>query len=87
MRFFRIRDVEKFSGLSRASIYRLMREGKFPRPVRLGERAVAWTIDPQPRTFPAGNDRGQLDPDHARLRLLAEIHHHRHRQYGIEING
>jgi prophage regulatory protein len=45
MRFFRIRDVEKFSGLSRASIYRLMREGKFPRPVRLGERAVAWTID------------------------------------------
>jgi len=45
MRFFRIRDVEKFTGLSRASIYRLMREGKFPRPVRLGERAVAWTID------------------------------------------
>ena len=45
MRFFRIRDVEKFSGLSRASIYRLMREGKFPRPVRLCERAVAWTID------------------------------------------
>ena len=45
MRFFRIRDVEKFTGLSRASIYRLMREGKFPRPVRLGERAVEWTID------------------------------------------
>jgi prophage regulatory protein len=45
MRFFRIRDVEKFTGLSRASIYRLMREGKFPRPVRLVERAVAWTID------------------------------------------
>ena len=45
MRFFRIRDVEKFTGLSRASIYRLMREGKFPRPVRLAERAVAWTID------------------------------------------
>ena len=45
MRFFRIRDVEKFTGLSRASIYRLMREGKFPRPVRLGERAVTWTID------------------------------------------
>ena len=41
MRFFRIRDVEKFSGLSRASIYRLMREGKFPRSVRLGERADA----------------------------------------------
>ena len=45
MRFFRIRDVEKFTGLSRASIYRLMRESKFPRPVRLGERAVAWIID------------------------------------------
>ena len=45
MRFFRIDDVVKFTGLSKPSIYRLMREGTFPRPVRLGERAVAWTIN------------------------------------------
>ena len=45
MRFLRIDDVVKFTGLSKPSIYRLMRECKFPRPVRLGERAVAWAID------------------------------------------
>ena len=45
MRFLRIDDVVKFTGLSKPSIYRLMREGSFPRPVRLGERAVAWTIN------------------------------------------
>ena len=45
MRFLRIDDVVKFTGLSKPSIYRLMREGSFPRAVRLGERAVAWTIN------------------------------------------
>jgi prophage regulatory protein len=45
MRFLRIDDVVKFTGLSKPSIYRLMREGSFQRAVRLGERAVAWTIN------------------------------------------
>lgn len=30
---------------SEPSIYRLMREGKFPKPLKLGERAVAWRSD------------------------------------------
>ena len=34
--------VERLTGLARASIYRLMGEGAFPVPVRLGARAVAW---------------------------------------------
>jgi prophage regulatory protein len=29
-------------GLSDTTIWRLMREGKFPRPVRLSENAVGW---------------------------------------------
>lgn len=33
--------IEK-SGLSRASIYRLVKEGKFPAPFKLSERASAW---------------------------------------------
>ena len=32
-------------GLSRTSIYRKMRSGTFPLPVKLGERAVAWRAD------------------------------------------
>jgi prophage regulatory protein len=34
--------VEKRCGLSRSTIYQLMAEGRFPRPVRLGKRAVGW---------------------------------------------
>lgn len=30
------------TGLGRSTIYRLMAERKFPSPVRLGPRAVAW---------------------------------------------
>ena len=41
-KFFRRPDVESLTGLSRASIYRLMDDGEFPRPVRVGKRAVAW---------------------------------------------
>ncbi|RWL14876.1 MAG: AlpA family phage regulatory protein [Mesorhizobium sp.] len=35
-------EVEKRLGLSRASIYAMMAEGKFPKPIRLNERAVGW---------------------------------------------
>lgn len=38
----RRRDVERLTGLSRSTIYSQMTQGKFPRPVRLGIRAVGW---------------------------------------------
>ncbi|MNF65287.1 Prophage CP4-57 regulatory protein (AlpA) [compost metagenome] len=41
----RRRMVQDLTGLSRTTIYRLMAAGKFPRPVRIGERAVAWRAD------------------------------------------
>ncbi len=41
-RLLRRRDVEKITGMSRSSIYRLMQEGEFPRPVRVGPAAVRW---------------------------------------------
>jgi prophage regulatory protein len=34
--------VEAATGLSRSSIYDMMDRGEFPRPVRIGKRAVAW---------------------------------------------
>lgn len=34
--------VEAVTGLSRSSIYAMMDDGSFPRPVRIGRRAVAW---------------------------------------------
>ena len=41
-RFLRRPEVESRTGLSRSSIYALMDRGEFPRPRRIGKRAVAW---------------------------------------------
>ena len=38
----RLRAVMHVTGLSRSTLYRLIADGQFPRPVRLGPRAVAW---------------------------------------------
>lgn len=36
------REVAKFTRLSRSSIYRLMKAGEFPRPIRVGPNSVRW---------------------------------------------
>jgi len=41
-RLLRRPDVERRTGFKRARIYALMRDGRFPLPVRIGDRAVAW---------------------------------------------
>ena len=41
-RLLRRREVEELTGLSRASIYRLMRSGRIPLPVRVSATAVRW---------------------------------------------
>jgi prophage regulatory protein len=40
--FLRMPTVMRLTGLGRSTIYRLMAIQKFPSPVRLGPRAVAW---------------------------------------------
>ena len=41
-RYYRRPIVEDMLGLSRSTIYRMMNDGEFPRPVVLGRRAVGW---------------------------------------------
>ncbi len=41
-RLLRRRDVERIMGMSRASTYRVIYKGEFPRPVRVGSTAVRW---------------------------------------------
>ena len=41
-RLLRRREVEEIVGLSRASIYRLMRSSGFPLPVNVSSKAVRW---------------------------------------------
>ena len=40
--FLRMPTVLRVTGLGRSTIYRLIADNKFPCPVRLGPRAVAW---------------------------------------------
>ena len=40
----RLPAVTERVGLCRASVYAMVRNGKFPRPIRLGQRAVGWRL-------------------------------------------
>lgn len=39
----RRKDVQARTGLGRSTIYALIKEGKFPKPIQLTARTVAWT--------------------------------------------
>ena len=40
--FIRRKALEARIGLSRSTIYLMMAEGRFPRPIKIGRRAVGW---------------------------------------------
>lgn len=40
----RLNEVQGRTGLSRSEIYRRIREGDFPKPVKLGKKASAWVL-------------------------------------------
>ncbi|AAV81480.1 AlpA family transcriptional regulator [Idiomarina sp. Sol25] len=42
MRFLRINEVRERIGLGRTSIYKMVNEGTFPKPVRVLGKKVAW---------------------------------------------
>jgi len=43
VKLLRRKQVEEASGLSRSSIYQMMAEGRFPKPLKVGRRAVRWS--------------------------------------------
>ena len=43
-RLLRRQEVESLTGLSRATLYAMMAEGRFPKPLRLGRRSVGWRL-------------------------------------------
>ncbi len=73
----RPREVAERTGLSRTTIWRRVRAGKFPSPVILGEQAIGWPnsvitdwLDAQPRGTPSqkrwlkdANDDPEQSPD------------------------
>ena len=60
-RLLTLRDVTRMAALSRSAVYAMMAESRFPKPIRIGSRAVRWVeqevldfIASRPR---AGSDR------------------------------
>lgn len=43
-RILRLREVEKIIGLSRATIYRLIASGDFPKQIHLTTKTVGWRL-------------------------------------------
>jgi prophage regulatory protein len=42
MKLIKLIDVKNTTGLARSTIYKYISDGSFPKPVRLGVKAVAW---------------------------------------------
>ena len=40
--FIRLEQVKSRTGLSRSTLYAYIRDGRFPAPVSISERCVAW---------------------------------------------
>ena len=43
-KLLRLPDVKEITGLSTSTIYAKMSRGEFPKPIKLGARAVAWKV-------------------------------------------
>ena len=41
-RIIRIKEVKTITGLSRSTIYEMMKAGNFPKPIKLGSHSVGW---------------------------------------------
>ena len=41
-KLIKLRAVKDWTGLSRSSIYAMMKSGNFPKSVSIGARAIAW---------------------------------------------
>ena len=42
-RFIRMPDLRQKVGLSKSQIYKLIQQGEFPEPIKLGKKISVWT--------------------------------------------
>lgn len=45
LKFYRMPELRQLTGLSQSGLYKLMREGKFPKGVKLTSRATGYRSD------------------------------------------
>ena len=66
-RLLSIKQITAETGISRSTIYRLLRNGTFPTPIRLGKRGMRWLESEikawlRKRKDADGEDIGSTDP-------------------------
>ena len=59
-RLLTLRDVTAVTALSRSAVYALMAESRFPKPIRVGSRAVRW-VEQEVLDFIASRPRSGSD--------------------------
>lgn len=45
MKMLRMKNVLEITGLSRSTVYESIKQGNFPKQIKLGVKAVGWTSD------------------------------------------
>ena len=45
VKYMRCREVTEVLGISKTTIYELLKRGEFPQPVKIGTKAVRWPAD------------------------------------------
>ena len=63
-------EVERRVGMGRSAIYRAMREGRFPEPLRVGPKSVRWPLS-EIEAWIAGLQRAHGDGIHRASRGAA----------------
>ena len=61
MRLVKLKEVVAATGLSRSSIYALIAEGLFPRPLQVGRRAVVRWIEQEVQEWLSSRPRSGTD--------------------------
>jgi predicted DNA-binding transcriptional regulator AlpA len=69
MHILRTSDVTRLTGLSRTTLWRLERQGKFPTRIRLGVNSIGWR-DEEVRHWVESRPRGMTRPDASHRPLL-----------------
>ena len=67
-RIIRAREAMEMTGLSRSTLYRYARNGRFPTPVRLGPQSIGWRLSEveewiRALSGPDSDAERPLDPD------------------------
>ena len=62
-RLLRLSEVQTRTALGRTTIYRKMREGSFPQPLKIGARAVRW-LESEIEAWLAARPRATGDSPH-----------------------